>query len=87
MSPERMSFLPDDAMKLAEEKFNIVIKEEWSSRCNNARQCEQNYLQLEPIIDDISEQLVISLQSDVITAVVAAVRKRKKKLQKTMMGN
>jgi hypothetical protein len=50
-------------MKLAEEKFNIVTKEEWSSRCNNARQCEQNYLRLEPIVDDISEQIVINLQN------------------------
>jgi superfamily I DNA and RNA helicase len=54
----------DDAMKLAEEKFNIITKEEWSLRCNNARQCKQNYLRLEPIIDDISEQIVISLQND-----------------------
>jgi hypothetical protein len=53
-----------DAMKLAEEKFSIVAKEEWSSRCNNARQCEQNYLRLEPIIDDISEKIVINLQND-----------------------
>jgi hypothetical protein len=54
----------DDTMKLAEEKFSIITKEEWSSRCNNARQCEQNYSRLEPIIDDISEQIVINLQSD-----------------------
>jgi hypothetical protein len=54
---KNVSFRLDDAMKLAEEKFNIVTKEEWSSRCNNARRCEQNYLRLEPIIDDISEQL------------------------------
>jgi hypothetical protein len=51
-------------MKLAEEKFNIVTKEEWSSRCNNTRQCEQNYLRLEPITDDISEQIIINLQND-----------------------
>jgi hypothetical protein len=71
-------------MKLAEEKFNIITKEEWSSRCNNARQCEQNYLPLESIIDEISEQTVVKT---VIIAVVAAVRKRKKKLQKKKMGN
>jgi hypothetical protein len=51
-------------MKLAEEKFSIVTKEDWSSRCNNVRQCEQNYLRLEPIVDDISEQIVINLQID-----------------------
>jgi hypothetical protein len=61
---KNVSFRLDDAMKLAEEKFNIITKEEWSSRCNNARQSEQNYLRLEPIIDDISEQIVINLQSD-----------------------
>jgi hypothetical protein len=57
---KNVSFRLDDAMKLAEEKFNIVAKEEWSSRCNIARQCEQNYLRLEPVIDDISEQIVIN---------------------------
>jgi hypothetical protein len=61
---KNVSFCLDDAMKLAEEKFNIVTKEEWSSRCNNARQCKQNYFHLEPIIDDISEQIVINLQND-----------------------
>jgi hypothetical protein len=50
-------------MKLAEKKFNIVTKEEWSSRSINARRFEQNYLRLEPIIDDISEQIGINLQS------------------------
>jgi plasmid maintenance system antidote protein VapI len=60
---KNVSFRLDDAMKLAEEKFNIITKEEWSSRCNNARQCEQNYLRLEPIID-ISEQTVVNLQND-----------------------
>jgi hypothetical protein len=61
---KNVSFRLDDPMKRAEEKFNIVTKEEWSSRCNNARQCEQNYLRLEPIIDDISEQIVNNLQND-----------------------
>jgi hypothetical protein len=60
---KNVSFRLDNAMKPAEEKFNIVTKEEWSSRCNNARQCEQNYLRLETIIDDISEQIVINLQN------------------------
>jgi transposase len=57
---KNVTFRPDDAMKLAEEKFNIITKKERSSRCNNAHQCEQNYLRLEPIIDDISEQIVVN---------------------------
>jgi hypothetical protein len=60
---KNVSFRLDDAIKLAEKKSNIITKEEWSSWCNNARQCEQNYLRLEPIIDDISEQIVINLQN------------------------
>jgi hypothetical protein len=64
MSPERVSFRLDDAMKLAEEKFNIITKEDWSSRCYNAHQCEQNYVRLEPIINDILEQIVINVQND-----------------------
>jgi transposase len=61
---KNVSFRLDDAMEPAEEKFNIVTKEEWSSRCNNVRRREQNYLRLEPITDDISEQIVIFLQND-----------------------
>lgn len=34
---EKFSFSPDYAMKLAEENFNIIAKEKWSSRYNNAR--------------------------------------------------
>jgi hypothetical protein len=66
MSPERMSVsvLLYDTMKLAEEKFSIITKDEWSSRYNSACQWEQNYLRLEPIIDDISEQIVVNLQND-----------------------
>jgi len=59
---KNVSFRLDDAMKLAEEKLSLITKEEWSSRCNNAHQCEQNYLRLEPFIDDISEQIVVNLQ-------------------------
>jgi hypothetical protein len=59
MLPERMSsFCLDDAMKIYEEEFSIITREEWRSRCNNALHCEQNYLRLEPIID-ISEQIIL----------------------------
>jgi hypothetical protein len=34
-----VSFSVGDAMK-AKETFSIITKEEWSSRCNNAHQCE-----------------------------------------------
>jgi hypothetical protein len=49
-------------MKLAEEKFSIISKEDSRSRCNNACQCEQNYLRLGAITDNISEQVVVNLQ-------------------------
>jgi hypothetical protein len=64
-------------MKLSEEKFNIVTKKEWSSRCNNVRQCEQNYLRLKPIIDDISEQIVINLQNDSDNSSCSSSKKEK----------
>jgi hypothetical protein len=44
--------------------MSVITKEECSSRYNNARQCEQNYLQLKSIIDDISEQTTVNLQGD-----------------------
>jgi hypothetical protein len=49
-------------MKLAEEKLSIVTKEELSFRYNNARQCQQNYLRMVSIIDNISEELIVNLQ-------------------------
>jgi hypothetical protein len=41
---------------MVEENMSVITKEECSSRYDNARQCEQNYLELKSIIDDISEQ-------------------------------
>ncbi|KDR09290.1 hypothetical protein L798_01026 [Zootermopsis nevadensis] len=61
---EDVSFRLDDAIKPAEEKFSIITKEEWSSRCNKSRQCEKNYFRLEPIIDDVSGQIIVNLQND-----------------------
>jgi hypothetical protein len=61
---KNVRFRLEDAMKLAEEKSSIITKEKWSSRCNNACQCDQNYLQLEPIIVDFSEQIIVNFQND-----------------------
>jgi hypothetical protein len=55
---KKVSFHLDDAMKLVEVKINTITEEECSLRCNNSRQCEQNYLQLGTIPYDISEQKV-----------------------------
>jgi hypothetical protein len=49
-------------MKLAE--FNIFPEEELCSRCNSARQCEYNYLWLEPTTGDMSEQNIVNLPND-----------------------
>jgi hypothetical protein len=51
---KNVGFSLGDAME-AREMFRIITKEEWSLRCNNAHQCKQNYLRLEPTTDDISE--------------------------------
>jgi hypothetical protein len=51
-------------VKLAEERFSITTEEEWSSRCSIALQCEENYLRVEPITDDISKPIVVNLQGD-----------------------
>jgi hypothetical protein len=53
----------------------MMTKEQWSSRSNNVCQCKQNNLRLEPIIDDISENIVVNLQA-VKNVTVAAVRKK-----------
>jgi hypothetical protein len=79
---KNVSFRPDDATKLAEEKFNIIMKEEWSSRCNNAHQCKQNYLQLEPIVDDISEQIVVNLQNDSDTSSCSSSEEEEEEIAK-----
>jgi hypothetical protein len=46
-------------VKLAEERFSITTEEEGSSI---ALQCEENYLRVEPITDDISKPIVVNLQ-------------------------
>jgi hypothetical protein len=49
--------------ELAKKKFSIIRKKERSSKCNSACQGGQSDLRLEPIIDNISEQIVINLQN------------------------
>jgi hypothetical protein len=44
--------------------FSVITKEEWTSRCHNTCQCEQNYWRLEPIFDDISQQIIVNLQNE-----------------------
>jgi hypothetical protein len=36
---EKCSFRLDDAIKLSEEEFSAIAKEDWSWRCNSVRQC------------------------------------------------
>jgi hypothetical protein len=60
---KNVSFCLDYGMKLTEETFNIITKEEWSLRCNTACQCEQNYLWLEAT-EDSTKQNVVNLQHD-----------------------
>jgi transposase len=33
---KNVSLRVDDTVKMAEEKYNIITQEDWSSRCNNA---------------------------------------------------
>lgn len=60
---KNVSFREDDAMKLTEEKFSIISNVELSTRCKIARQCAQNCLRLDDIIDFILEQIKVNLQN------------------------
>jgi transposase len=64
VAKKNVTFNLDDAIKLVNEKFNAITKEEWASCCRHAVECEEKYFVLEREIDLTSEQIIISLGED-----------------------
>lgn len=61
---KNVTFTLDDAIKIVEEKFQTMGKDEWASRCSHVRKCEEEYLKLEQTLDTMTEQIVINLRDD-----------------------
>jgi hypothetical protein len=49
-------------MKIAEEKFSSVSREKWAALCIHVKKIEE-YLKVEPAIDEMSEQFIDNLET------------------------
>ncbi|KAG8281906.1 hypothetical protein J6590_049970 [Homalodisca vitripennis] len=50
--------------QLVETTFEEITTEEWLSRVNHIKKVEEDYIRLEPQIDEMTEHIVINLQDD-----------------------
>jgi hypothetical protein len=62
IAPRNVSFNVNNVMKIAEEKFISVSKEEWAVRSMHVNKMEE-YLKVEPEINEMSEQFVVSIET------------------------
>jgi hypothetical protein len=60
---KNVTFKLQDVRKLAEEKFSSIIKDKWLPVCKHVQETKEKYIQTEHLVDNISEELVIILES------------------------
>lgn len=64
IAKENITFTTDSVMKLVEETCASITKEDWLNRCEHCKKIEQEYLALEPAIDNLTEHFVINVNDD-----------------------
>lgn len=58
------TFKLNDCIQLVNEKIAEITKEEWSKRCQHARDIEDNYMINEAAVDRLTETFIINLADD-----------------------
>lgn len=61
---KNVTFNLNDAIKLLQEKVDLITADDWLSRCQKVVEIEKNYLEAENFIDNISEELIININGD-----------------------
>lgn len=64
VAKKNITFNIDNVASLVMETCNSITAEDWKKRCDHCKKIEQEYIDLEPHIDDITEQLIIRLGDD-----------------------
>lgn len=64
MSKINIHFNTDDVARLVTETCNSITADDWKKRCDHCRKIEEEYMDLEPHIDDATEQFIIRLGKD-----------------------
>lgn len=52
------------AQDLCEQKFALIGADEWAAKCQHVKKIEEEYAAAEPLIDNLVESFIISLDSD-----------------------
>jgi hypothetical protein len=63
IAARNVSLNVNNVMKIAEEKFSCVSKEEWGARCMHVKESEEECLKVEPTTDEMSECFVVNLET------------------------
>jgi hypothetical protein len=60
---KNVTFQLQDVLKLAEEKFSSITKEEWLPVCKHVQDVQKKFIKNECLVDNIAEELFIILES------------------------
>lgn len=64
VAQKNVTFKLDDCIALVKEKVNLLNGEDWLKRCEHALRNEDQYLSIEPHIDELSDRIIIHLGDD-----------------------
>lgn len=64
VAKKNVTFNIDAVERLVSETCESITKDEWKKRCEHTRKIEEAYMELEPHIDQITEQIIIRLDED-----------------------
>lgn len=64
VAKKNVTFNMDAVEHLVKETCDSITEEEWRKRCEHTRKIEEAYMELEPHIDEITEQIIVRLDED-----------------------
>uniref|UniRef100_A0A8D9E559 Tc1-like transposase DDE domain-containing protein n=1 Tax=Cacopsylla melanoneura TaxID=428564 RepID=A0A8D9E559_9HEMI len=64
VAKRNVNFSMSEVTKLVTEECNAITEEDWRSCCNHTRKIEEAYMEREPLLDVMSEEIVIHLGRD-----------------------
>ena len=64
VAKRNVNFQFESVLQLVREKCDSITADDWTAACRHSRQYEDNYMSLEPFIDDTTEELIIRLGDD-----------------------
>uniref|UniRef100_A0A8D8U0L3 Tc1-like transposase DDE domain-containing protein n=1 Tax=Cacopsylla melanoneura TaxID=428564 RepID=A0A8D8U0L3_9HEMI len=64
VAKRNVNFSMSEVTKLVTEECNAITEEDWRRCCNHTRKIEEAYMEREPLLDVMSEEIIIHLGKD-----------------------